>query len=96
MIFYSLLDCLNEFKYTANKNSWTDLDNKTGCTAIISDLPLVASIDVRGGAPGTKEIALLDPIASAPNINDNANRRKCICLNASAGVVSYLEEQNIE
>ncbi len=75
---------------------WTDLDNKTGCTAIISDMPLVASIDVRGGAPGTKEIALLDPIASAPNINGiMLTGGSAFGLNASAGVVSYLEEQNI-
>ena len=75
---------------------WTELDNKTGSTAIISDLPLVASIDVRGGAPGTKELALLDPIASAPNINGiMLTGGSAFGLNASAGVVSYLEEQNI-
>ena len=48
---------------------WTDSENKTGCTTLISDKSLVASVDIRGGAPGTKEIALLDPIATAPNIN---------------------------
>ena len=36
---------------------WTDLDNKTGCTALISKNPLVASCDIRGGAPGTRDIA---------------------------------------
>jgi len=25
---------------------WTDKENKTGCTAIISDVPLIASIDI--------------------------------------------------
>ena len=54
---------------------WTDLDNKTGCTAIISDMPLVASIDVRGGAPGTKEIALLDPIAREEEASDGTERQ---------------------
>ena len=43
---------------------WTESENKTGCTTLISDKSLVASVDIRGGAPGTKEIALLDPIAT--------------------------------
>ena len=75
---------------------WTDSVNKTGCTSIISETPLVASIDVRGGAPGTKEIALLDPIATAPNINGILlTGGSAFGLNASSGVVKYLEEKDI-
>ena len=33
----------------------------SGATAVIFDAPAVASIDVRGGGPGTRETALLDP-----------------------------------
>ncbi|MEC7837738.1 MAG: P1 family peptidase [Chloroflexota bacterium] len=83
---------INEIKI----GHWTDNKNKTGCTAIISELPLVASIDVRGGAPGTKEIALLDPIATAPNINGILlTGGSAFGLNASSGVVKYLEEKDI-
>ena len=83
---------INEIKI----GHWTDNKNKTGCTAIISELPLVASIDVRGGAPGTKEIALLDPIATAPNINGILlTGGSAFGLNASSGVVKYLEENEI-
>ncbi|MGA9893519.1 MAG: P1 family peptidase, partial [Xanthobacteraceae bacterium] len=33
----------------------------SGATAVIFDAPAVASIDLRGGGPGTRETALLDP-----------------------------------
>ena len=33
----------------------------SGVTAIIFDSAVVASVDVRGGGPGTRETALLDP-----------------------------------
>ena len=33
----------------------------SGVTAVIFDKPAVAAIDVRGGGPGTREGALLDP-----------------------------------
>ena len=75
---------------------WTDSENKTGCTTLISDKSLVASVDIRGGAPGTKEIALLDPIATAPNINGILlTGGSAFGLNASAGVMKYLEEKDI-
>jgi len=83
---------INEIKI----GHWTDKENKTGCTAIISDVPLIASIDIRGGAPGTKEIALLDPIATAPNINGLLlTGGSAFGLNASSGVVQFLEEKGI-
>jgi len=33
----------------------------TGTTVIVPDRPMVAAADVRGGAPGTRELALLEP-----------------------------------
>jgi len=33
----------------------------SGVTAIIFDSAVVASVDIRGGGPGTRETALLDP-----------------------------------
>lgn len=40
---------------------WTDAAARTGCTVIRFDQPTVASGEVRGGAPATREFALLDP-----------------------------------
>ena len=38
---------------------WTNLDAVTGVTVIDFPEPNVAAVDVRGGAPGTRETALL-------------------------------------
>lgn len=36
-------------------------EQRSGCTAIIFDRQVLAAVDVRGGAPGTRETTLLDP-----------------------------------
>src|SRR5204863_480654 len=41
----------------------------SGVTAIIFDKPAVTSIDVRGGGPGTREDALLDPVSTVDAID---------------------------
>jgi L-aminopeptidase/D-esterase-like protein len=38
---------------------WTDDENRTGCTVILFDRLVPAVVDVRGGAPGTRETDLL-------------------------------------
>ena len=38
---------------------FTDLDNRTGCTVIVLPEPNVTTVEVRGGAPGTRETDLL-------------------------------------
>jgi L-aminopeptidase/D-esterase-like protein len=40
---------------------WTDREARTGCTVIRFPEGTVASGEVRGGAPATREVALLDP-----------------------------------
>lgn len=40
---------------------WSDLDARTGCTVVLFDRPVPAVIDVRGGAPGTRETDVLGP-----------------------------------
>ena len=40
---------------------WTDEVGCTGCTAVVLPPGTVASGEVRGGAPGTREFALLEP-----------------------------------
>ncbi|HLG91612.1 MAG TPA: P1 family peptidase, partial [Acidimicrobiales bacterium] len=40
---------------------WTDARAQTGCTVVVLPAGTVASGEVRGGAPGTREFALLAP-----------------------------------
>ena len=40
---------------------WTDQEHYTGCTAILPPAGAVGGIAVRGGAPGTREAAVLGP-----------------------------------
>ena len=37
-------------------------DAATGCTVILYEQGAVTGVDVRGGAPGTRELAALDPV----------------------------------
>lgn len=38
---------------------WTDATAQTGCTVIVPPSPNVVAVDVRGAAPGSRELALL-------------------------------------
>jgi L-aminopeptidase/D-esterase-like protein len=40
---------------------WTDKQARTGCTVVLFDRPAMTAADVRGGAPGTREVDLLGP-----------------------------------
>ena len=40
---------------------WTDDEARTGCTVLLFPEGTVASGEVRGGAPATREFDLLDP-----------------------------------
>lgn len=40
---------------------WTDLESGTGCTVVSMPEPNIAAVEVRGGAPGSRETALLEP-----------------------------------
>jgi L-aminopeptidase/D-esterase-like protein len=48
---------------------WTDADSKTGCTVIRFLGDVVASGEVRGGAPATREFALLEPTRLVESID---------------------------
>src|SRR6202042_306377 len=47
----------------------TDTRLGSGSTVVVFDEPAVASIDVRGGGPGTRETALLDPAQTVEGID---------------------------
>lgn len=46
-----------------------DLSLKSGVTVLTADAPLTSSVHVMGGAPGSRETALLDPDKSAPGVD---------------------------
>ncbi len=48
---------------------WSDIVGMTGCTVIVPPPGSVASAEVRGLAPGTRELALLDPVATVDRID---------------------------
>jgi L-aminopeptidase/D-esterase-like protein len=66
----------------------------SGVTAVVFDTPSVAAIDVRGGAPGTREDALLDPVSMVEQIDAIAlSGGSAFGLEAGAGVQAWLAER---
>src|SRR5438094_1297207 len=66
----------------------------SGVTAIIFDEPAVASIDVRGGGPGTRETDLLDPAMTVERIDGLAlSGGSAFGLEAGGGVQAWLRER---
>src|SRR5271168_2891454 len=72
-----------------------DMRLGSGATAVIFDEPAVASIDVRGGGPGTRETALLDPAQTVQGIDAiTLSGGSAFGLDAASGVQAWLKEQN--
>ena len=66
----------------------------SGATAVIFDEPAAASIDLRGGGPGTRETALLDPAQTLQGIDAIAlSGGSAFGLDAASGVQAWLREQ---
>jgi L-aminopeptidase/D-esterase-like protein len=73
-----------------------DDDALTGCTAILCRKGAVAGVDVRGGAPGTRETDLLNPINLVQTVHAVLLAGgSAFGLDAASGVMRYLEEQKI-
>jgi D-aminopeptidase len=71
-----------------------DLRLGSGATAIIFDQPAAGSIDVRGGGPGTRETALLDPAQTVEGIDAiTLAGGSAFGLDAASGVQAWLKEQ---
>lgn len=75
---------------------WTDRRGGTGCTVILCEQSTVAAVDVRGGAPGTRETDVLGPA--------NIVRRcdaivfaggSAFGLASATGVVRWLAEHDV-
>ncbi|MGM4896768.1 P1 family peptidase [Tardiphaga sp. 839_C3_N1_4] len=71
-----------------------DAQLASGVTAILFDPPAVASVDIRGGGPGTRESALLDPVNTVDAIHGLALAGgSAFGLEAGGGVQAWLAEQ---
>jgi D-aminopeptidase len=71
-----------------------DLRLGSGATAIVFDRPAVGSIDVRGGGPGTRETALLDPAQTVEGVDAiTLSGGSAFGLDAASGVQAWLKEQ---
>lgn len=73
-----------------------DLKGGTGCTVVIFEKGAITGVDVRGGAPGTRETDLLNPV----NLVDKAHAiylsgGSAFGLDGATGVMQYLEEQGL-
>jgi L-aminopeptidase/D-esterase-like protein len=73
---------------------WTDREAWTGCTVVLLPEGSVASCEVRGGAPGTRETDSLSPAAAGAGANAILlTGGSSFGLGAADGVVRWLAEQ---
>ena len=71
-------------------------ERPTGCTAILFKEGTVGGVDVRGGAPGTRETDLLDPVNNVQIVNAiSLSGGSAFGLDAASGVMKWLDERNI-
>ena len=68
----------------------------TGVTVIIAEEGMAAGIDIRGGGPASRETPLLNPLMQADSIHALVlSGGSAFGLDASAGVMKYLEEKGV-
>ncbi|MFC6704935.1 P1 family peptidase [Flexivirga alba] len=72
---------------------WTDMDARTGCTAIEFPPGTVASYECRGGAPASRELLLMEPDKSVTSIDALLlTGGSAFGLAAADGVMRRMEE----
>ena len=75
---------------------FTLAERPTGCTAILTEAGATAGVDVRGGAPGTRETDLLQPLNTVQQVHAIVlSGGSAFGLDAATGVVRYLEEKGV-
>lgn len=75
---------------------WTDATARTGCTVVLLPEGTVASGEVRGGAPATREFALLDPTRMVTRVDAVVlTGGSAFGLAAADGVMAHLEEAGV-
>jgi L-aminopeptidase/D-esterase-like protein len=71
-------------------------ERPTGCTVVLARGGAVAGVDVRGGAPGTRETDLLDPSNTVQKVHGVVlSGGSAFGLDAATGVVRFLEERGV-
>ncbi len=71
-----------------------DREARTGVTVVLPDPPATAAVDVRGGAPGTRETDLLDPACLVERVDAVVlSGGSAFGLDAASGAVAWLEER---
>ncbi len=71
-------------------------ERPTGCTVILTEGGAVAGVDVRGGAPGTRETDLLDPVNTVQEVHAVVlSGGSAFGLDSASGVMKYLEEKGV-
>ena len=67
---------------------------RSGTTVVLGEQPFVASVDVRGGGPGTRETDLLDPSCRVDRVDAIClSGGSAFGLSASDGVMRWLAER---
>jgi L-aminopeptidase/D-esterase-like protein len=75
---------------------WTDREGLTGCTVVLCPPGTAGSVDVKGGAPGTRETDALRPGTLTPEVHAVLlTGGSAFGLAAAGGVMSWLEERGV-
>jgi L-aminopeptidase/D-esterase-like protein len=71
-----------------------DHDLRSGVSVVVCETPSVASVDVRGGAPGTRDTDLLDPSCRVDQIDAIClSGGSAFGLSAADGVMKWMRER---
>jgi L-aminopeptidase/D-esterase-like protein len=75
---------------------WSDHEARTGCTVVLLPEGTVASGEVRGGAPASRETALLDPVRTVAKVDAVVlSGGSAFGLATCDGVMRWCEERGI-
>ena len=75
---------------------WTDPVARTGCTVVLLPAGSTASGEVRGGAPATRELDLLDPLRTVEHVDAVVlTGGSAFGLASADGVVRWCEERGL-
>jgi L-aminopeptidase/D-esterase-like protein len=75
---------------------FTLAERPTGCTVILTEAGATAGVDVRGGAPGTRETDLLQPLNTVQQVHAIVlSGGSAFGLDTAGGVMRYLEEKGV-
>jgi L-aminopeptidase/D-esterase-like protein len=75
---------------------FTESRKPTGCTVLLIEKGATAGVDVRGGAPGSRETDLLNPVNTVQQVHGIVlSGGSAFGLDAASGVMRYLEERHV-